>query len=152
MKSRVDEAVKLFEAGYNCCQSVFAAYADLFGMDRETALKLSSPMGAGMGRMREVCGAVSAMALLAGLKDGNTDPTDQQAKAKDYEVVRQMTDRFKESNETVICRELLKGFALDNSATPEARTPEYYGKRPCIRLVADAAKIVEEILIDDIID
>ena len=70
MKSRVQDAVDLFESGYACAQSVFAAYADLFGMDRETALKLSGPLSAGVGRMREVCGTVSAMAMLSGLKKG----------------------------------------------------------------------------------
>ena len=74
MRSRVDEAVQTFESGYNCAQAVFATYADLFGLSKETALKLSSPMGAGVGRMREICGAVSGMALLSGLKEGNIDP------------------------------------------------------------------------------
>ena len=82
MESRVQDAVMLFESGFNCAQSVFAAYADLFGMDRETALKLACPMGAGVGRMREVCGTVSAMAMLSGLKMGNTDPSDEEAKTR----------------------------------------------------------------------
>ena len=77
MESRVTQAVATFESGYTCAQAVFVTYADLFGMDRETALKLSSPMGGGVGRMREICGVVSAMALLAGLKEGNTDPENE---------------------------------------------------------------------------
>ncbi len=80
MESRVEKAVQTFESGFGCAQSVFSTYADLFGMDRETALKLASPMGGGIGRMREVCGAVSAMALLAGLKDGNTDPENEEGR------------------------------------------------------------------------
>ncbi len=80
MKSRVEDAVNLFMSGYNCCQSVFSAYSDLFGLDREMALKLSCSMGGGIGRMREVCGTVSGMAMIAGLVCGNTDPTNQDAK------------------------------------------------------------------------
>ena len=82
MESRVEKAVQTFESGFGCAQSVFSTYADLFGMDRETALKLASPMGGGIGRMREVCGAVSAMALLAGLKEGNTDPSMKKERTK----------------------------------------------------------------------
>ena len=79
MESRVERAQELFRSGYNCAQSVFAAYADLFGMDRETALKISCPMGAGIGRMREVCGTVCAMSMLSGFVYGNTDPEDEEA-------------------------------------------------------------------------
>ena len=105
MESRVQDAVMLFESGFNCAQSVFAAYADLFGMDRETALKLACPMGAGVGRMREVCGTVSAMAMLSGLKMGNTDPSDEEAKTRSYEIVRKMSDAFREKRGSIICRD-----------------------------------------------
>ena len=90
MQSRVEQAVQTFESGYGCAQSVFATYADLFGIDRETALKLASPMGGGIGRMREVCGAVSSMALLAGLKEGNVDPSDEEGRERIYLLVRKM--------------------------------------------------------------
>lgn len=148
MESRVSRAVALFEEGYNCAQSVFAAYADLLGMDRETALKLSCPMGGGMGRMREVCGAVSAMALLSGLKDGNTDPSDDEAKKAAYETVRTMSGMFREKNGTIICRELLGITGMEESAAPSARTPHYYSSRPCVRFVASAAEIAEQMLFD----
>ena len=82
MESRVEQAVATFESGYTCAQSVFVTYADLFGMDRQSALKLASPMGGGVGRMREICGVVSAMALLAGLKEGNTDPENEEGKER----------------------------------------------------------------------
>lgn len=147
MESRVAEAVALFESGYNCAQSVFAAYADLFGMDKETALKLSSPMGAGIGRMREVCGTVSGMSLLLGLKEGNADAADETAKKRVYEVTRRMADRFKEENGSIICRELLGIAGREKSAAPSQRTKEYYMTRPCSRLVASAAQIVEEVLL-----
>lgn len=149
MQSRVEKAVELFESGFNCCQSVFAAYADLFGMDREAALKLSSGMGAGVGRMREVCGTVSAMALLAGMKQGCTDPEDMEAKTDIYELVRNMSARFREENGSIICRELLGIVKQEESARPMERTEAYYASRPCTRLVACAAKIVEEMLLLD---
>lgn len=150
MKSRVEEAVKTFESGYTCAQSVFVTYADLFGLDRETALKLTSPMGGGIGRMREVCGAVSSMALLAGLKEGNTDPDNEQGKERIYLLTRQLADKFKDRHETIICRELLRMEGMEESAKPSERTEEYYHTRPCSRLVATAAKIIEEILLEDI--
>lgn len=144
---RVQRAVNLFESGYNCAQSVFAAYADLFGMDTQTALRLACPMGAGVGRMREVCGTVSAMALLSGLKSGNTDPADSEAKAASYEIVRKMSDAFREESGSILCRELLGMTGREDSAVPAERTKEYYASRPCTGLVARAAGIVEEMLL-----
>lgn len=150
MLSRVEKAAATFEEGYTCAQSVFATYADLFGMDRETAFKLSSPMGGGMGRMREVCGAVSAMALLAGLKEGNVDPSNEEGKEKIYLLTRQMAEKFKEQHGTIICRELLGLDGMEESAKPSERTAQYYQERPCTRLVVTAARIVEEMLLEDI--
>ncbi|HOO80005.1 MAG TPA: C-GCAxxG-C-C family protein [Lachnospiraceae bacterium] len=149
MKSRVDDAVQMFEEGYNCCQSVFTTYADLFGVPRELALKISSPMGAGIGRMREVCGTVCAMSMLAGLKMGNTDPLNQQGKTAIYEKVQEMANCFKESQGTIICRERLKGIALEKGVAPELRTAQYYQRRPCSKIVANAAAIVEEMLLNE---
>lgn len=151
MQSRVEQAVKTFESGYTCAQSVFVTYADLFGMDRETVLKLSSPLGGGMGRMREVCGTVSAMALLAGLKEGNTDPENEEGKERIYLLTRQMADQFKERHGTIICRELLGLDQMEESARPSLRTAQYYKERPCSRLVATAAEIIEETLFDKFI-
>ena len=150
MISRVEQAVQTFESGYNCAQSVFATYADLFGMEREMALKLSSSMGGGIGRMREVCGVVSAMAMLAGLKEGNTDPSNEEGKEKIYLLTRQMADMFKAKHGTVICRELLGIEGMEESAKPAKREKAYYEQRPCSKLVATAARIVEEILLEDI--
>lgn len=144
MKSRVEDAVNLFMEGYNCCQSVVGAYSDLFGVDRELAMKLSCSLGGGMGRMREVCGSVSGMALIAGLACGNTDPKNQAAKTKNYEIVRQMAAAFKEEHQTIICREILGLRAAEKSAAPQERTKEYYQTRPCARMVATAARIIEE--------
>lgn len=151
MVSRIEQAVRTFESGYTCAQSVFATYADLFGMDRETALKLASPMGGGIGRMREVCGVVSAMALLAGLKEGNTDPESEEGKEQIYLLTRALADKFKDQNGSIICRELLGIDGREESAKPSKRTEEFYATRPCRRLIAEAAKIIEEMLLEDII-
>lgn len=147
-KSRVGYADSLFRSGYNCAQSVFAAYADLFGMDHRMALKMSGAMGGGVGRMREICGAVSAMAMLAGLKEGNDDPENEEAKAHIYALVREMSGRFKEKEGSLICRELLGIEGMEESAKPTVRTPEFYATRPCARLIAEAAEIIEEVLLE----
>lgn len=144
MESRVSAARDMFLSGYNCAQSVFVTYSDLFGMDRETALRLSCSMGGGVGRLREVCGTVSGMALMAGLVCGNTDPDDQEAKTKNYETVRNMAERFKKEHQTIICRELLGLIEAEESAAPSLRTEEYYKSRPCVRFVETAARIIEE--------
>ena len=145
-ESRVEYALGLFKSGYNCAQSVFAAYADLLGMDTETALKMSSAMGGGIGRMREVCGTVSAMAMLAGLKEGNADPENEEAKEHIYALVRRMSALFKEQQGTIICRELLGIEGMEESAKPSIRTPEFYASRPCGRIIACAAEIIEDVL------
>ena len=146
-ESRVQTAVSLFKSGYNCAQSVFAAYAELFGMDLQTALKMSSAMGGGVGRMREVCGAVSAMAMLAGLKEGNTDPEDEEAKEHIYALVRQMSVQFQKKQGSLICRELLGIEGMEESAKPSHRDEAYYQSRPCAGLIACAAGIIETVLI-----
>lgn len=145
--NRQEKAKDYFMKGYNCSQSVFAAFADIYGIEEETALKLSCSFGAGMGRMREVCGAVSGMFLAAGLECGNTDPKDQVRKKENYETVRMLADKFKEKNQTIICRELLGIRKAEKEAAPSERTEEYYKTRPCVKMVMDAAGILEEYLI-----
>lgn len=147
MSQRTDKAVELFKSGFNCSQSVFAAFADLFGMDEKTALTVSAGLGGGVGRSREVCGAICGAAMLAGLKHGATDPADAESKQRCYEVVQQIIAEFKKTNPTIICRELL-GLSETNNTdpVPEARTEQYYKKRPCAEIVEDSAKAVEKIL------
>lgn len=145
--NRQEKAKEYFMKGYNCSQSVFAAFADIYGIEEETALKLSCSFGAGMGRMREVCGAVSGMFLAAGLECGNIDPKDQVRKKENYETVRMLADRFREKNQTIICRELLGIRKAEKEAAPSERTEEYYKTRPCVKMVMDAAGILEEYLI-----
>lgn len=144
--SRASLAVRNFKSGFNCAQSLFAAYADIFGIDRETALRMTSSMGAGIGRMREVCGAVTSMSLLLGLAQGNADPGDEENKARIYAQTRTLADRFRAQNGSIICRELLGMEGREQSAAPSARTPQYYATRPCAGLIASAAQILEHYL------
>ena len=92
---------------------------------------------------------VSAMALLAGLKEGNTDPENEDGKERIYLLTRKMADKFKDKNNSIICRELLGIEGREESAKPSARTKEYYASRPCSRLVADASRIIEEMLLGE---
>ncbi|MDF2820490.1 MAG: hypothetical protein K0R15_931 [Clostridiales bacterium] len=144
MSKHSDRAKELFNQGYNCSQSVFAAFCEEIGIDFETALKLSSSFGGGMGKLREVCGAVSGMFMVAGMKYGYTDPNDDEVKAEHYKLIQSLANKFKEDNRSIICRELL-GLEKENDGyIPAARTPEYYEKRPCVELVGDAADIMYE--------
>lgn len=147
MGERSKKAVELFQQGYNCSQAVFAAFADLYGMDTEMALRLSSSFGGGMGRMREVCGAVSGMFMVAGMETGTADGNDAAGKQHNYQVVQELAEKFREENGSIICRELLGLPPTPHTETkPEARTKEYYIKRPCIELVQQAATILEDFL------
>lgn len=148
MSERSEEAVRLFKEGYNCSQSVVGAYADLFNIDKKLAMQMVSGFGAGMGRMREVCGAMSGMIFISNLKNGNYEPKDIEAKTKNYEIVRRLAKEFKEANGgSIICRELLGIEKMESSAKPAERTNEYYKKRPCIEVVRQAALIIEKSLL-----
>ena len=138
-----EKAVNNFKTGYNCAQSVFLAFAEDFGFDKDTALKLSSSFGAGMGRLREVCGAVSAMFAIAGLKHGYTSPTDDEIKAKHYEFIQNLAEKFKDRHNSIICRELLGLPDGADSPIPSKRTEEYYAQRPCEEFIKYAAEIIE---------
>lgn len=147
-----DKAVELFKEGYNCAQSVFGAFAPRYGIDRDTAMRLASSFGGGMGRMREVCGAVSGMALIAGLETGATEGNDREQKAANYAEVQLLAKQFREKNGSIICAELLHLDETKNEDTapvPEERTTEYYKKRPCAELVRCAAQLLEERYITD---
>ena len=149
IESRAQRAVELFKNGYNCSQAVFAACADLYGIDDEQlALRLSASFGGGMGRMRLVCGAASGMFMLAGLHNGSATPHDNDGKMANYAFVQQLAGEFKGKYGSLICAELLglapKGqcnIKLDLDPRPADRTPEYYEKRPCGEMVAEAVRI-----------
>ena len=137
-----EKAVNNFKSGYNCAQSVFLAFAEDFGFDKETALKLSSSFGGGMGRLREVCGAISS------LKKGYTSPNDDETKAKHYELIQSLAEKFKSKYGTIICRELLELPEGADSPIPSKRSEEYYQTRPCEAYIRLAAEIIEAELLD----
>ena len=137
------KAMALFREGYNCSQSVFLAFEDCYGIDRQTALRLSSSFGGGMGRLREVCGAVSGMFMVAGLLYGYEDPKDHTAKTEHYKRIQELAQEFREVNGSIVCRDLLGLAAGADSHVPEKRTEEYYKKRPCVQLVGLAEAIME---------
>lgn len=157
-----NRAEKLFNSGYNCAQSVFATFADEIGIDLKIALKISQGFGGGMGRMREVCGTVSAMVMVISYLFGSDDASDKKSKDECYKAVQQVSDEFRKMNGSIICRELLglvpmgqSEAALKNkepiehkveSSVSSERTLEYYKKRPCALLCRDAAGIVAEFL------
>ena len=148
MSAKSEKAKQLFLKGYNCSQAVVGAFCEDLGLDFDTAMKLSSSFGGGMGRLREVCGAVSGMFILAGLKYGYSDPTDKTAKTEHYKLIQDMATKFKEDNGSIICRELLGEKNKNFSHIPSDRTTEYYKKRPCAELVEIAALVAEKILSD----
>lgn len=137
------KAVQLFKEGYNCSQSVFLAFEDKMNIERSTALKLSSSLGGGMGRLREVCGAVSGMFLVAGVLYGYDDPKNYDHKKEHYARVQHLAKNFESENHSIVCRELLGLSPGKDAPTPERRTDEYYKKRPCAELVGIAAAIME---------
>ena len=148
MKNHAELARNNFLKGYNCAQAVAIAFSEEMGMSETELAKLASSFGGGMGKMREVCGAVSGALLVYGAVHGNSDPDDADAKKAHYARVQEFAARFKAEHETIICRELLKNIALkkENTSEPEARTDEYYRVRPCVRFVESAARILEEML------
>lgn len=145
-------ACDLFAGGLNCAQSVFVAFSDVTGMDRETAMKLSSSFGAGMGRLREVCGTCSAMFMVIGMLYGLGEGYTFEDKAAHYKRVQELAAQFKEKHETIVCRELLKGLKVTYDPTPERRTEEYYKVRPCIKFVRTAAEILDKYIAEHPLD
>lgn len=141
---RKDVAMKLFEEGYNCAQSVFLAFEDLHGIDEKTAAALSSSFGGGMGRLREVCGAVSGMFMVAGVLYGYDDPKAREEKTEHYARIQELAGAFEKANGSIVCRELLGLSVKKEAPKPSERTAEYYKKRPCKELVGQAAEILEQ--------
>lgn len=148
MKVNVEErsarAKELFLSGYNCAQSVFLAFRDLTTLDEQTAAIVASSFGGGMGRLREVCGAVSGMSLVAGFLYPNFDPTNALSKKENYAAVQELAERFRQENGFIVCRDLLGLAQQKDDPTPSPRTESYYKRRPCAEYVAIAARIVAE--------
>ena len=144
--TRGKRAEAFFREGYNCAQSVALAFGDLTGMPEDKLASLASPFGGGMGRLREVCGAVSGAFMVLGFVTGYSDPDDRDGKARLYAKEQEFAARFKERNGSIVCRELLAGVKTSAGGAPEGRSAEFYKKRPCPLLVRDAADILEEML------
>lgn len=145
MSEKTEKAKELFKKGYNCSQSVLGVFCEELGLDFDTAMKISCPLGGGMGRMREVCGAVSGMFMVSGLYSSTSDGSAEN-KAEQYKRVQELAKRFKDKNGSIICRELLEGIESSTSPVPSERNENYYKKRPCIDLVADSVEISEQFI------
>jgi C_GCAxxG_C_C family probable redox protein len=158
-------AKEYFLKGYNCSQAVLLAFSDLTGLDETVAMKMASSFGGGMGRLREVCGTVSASLMVLGILYGYdaTVPTASEDKIEHYARVQEYANRFRAECGSIICREILDNHAKyleaqseaviddeqivamrSNSAIPTTRTEEYYKKRPCAEAAAKAARILDE--------
>jgi len=144
--TRKEIAMEYFAEGYNCAQAVALAFCDLLPMEKDTLARLTSSFGGGMGRLREVCGAVSGMFAAAGLLYGYDDPKARAEKADHYARLQEMAKAFEKENGSIVCRELLGLTVKHDAPTPEARTDAYYKKRPCKELVGCAAEILEKYL------
>lgn len=142
--SRGDKAYELFMSGYNCTQSVVGAFADLIEMDFDTAVKFGSGFGGGVGRLREVCGTFSGAVIVIDMLYGYSDPKNVKAKAELYARIQELAAEFRKDNGSLICKELLGLSRPEGSPVPEARTAEYYKKRPCPELCRYSANMVEE--------
>lgn len=134
-KEQAEKAERLFREGCNCAQAVFAAFADEFGLEGDLAKRIACGLGGGVGRMREVCGAVSAAAMVLGLRLGPD-------KMKAYPAIQDFCAKFKAETGSIVCRDLLEGTGATSGGGPDARTPEYYRKRPCVELVKLAASML----------
>lgn len=151
LEARVQRAVDNFMQGYGCCQSVVAAFAELYDLDDTMAKRIAAGFGGGVGRMRMMCGAVSGIVILAGLDRGQTDGADRKGKSMCYKVVQELLDEFKVQNGSVVCAELLglKGHEkAQSSYVASPRTAEYYKTRPCAAKVESAARIFAEYLMN----
>lgn len=142
VNSRIDKAVLLFEQGYNCSQSVFMAYADIYNIDRELAAAISTSFGGGVGRLRNVCGALSGAFMLVGLKYPHLNPTDAKPKNHNYKIVQKMANSFKSEMGSFICADLLKIKNISISHISAERNQFYYNHRPCTNCVALAAQLI----------
>lgn len=145
---RADKAMALFKEGYNCAQAVTLAFSDLYPVEESLIAKLSSSFGGGMGRLREVCGAVSGMFMVAGLLYGYESPDSDAEKKKHYERIQALAHEFSDQTGSIVCRELLGLSRKEDDPTPEKRTESYYQKRPCVEMVGLAAAILEQYILE----
>ena len=143
-KTRQDKAEALFRQGFACSQSVFGAMADRYGLEEDFGLRLSCALGGGVGRLREICGAVTGMALVCGLESGNAEPGNREAKDRNYREMRELAEAFRREAGSLTCRELLGLPEGEEGGEPAERTDAYYASRPCPGLVRLAVRLLEE--------
>lgn len=143
-----EKACEYFKEGYNCAQAVLLAFSDITRFDKETSLKLSSSFGGGMGRLREVCGAVSSMFMVAGILKGYTTPDNDDIKGAHYALIQDLANQFKSECGSIICREILGLEEGADSPAPSKRTKQYYQERPCENCIKAAAEIIEQALLN----
>ena len=142
--TRREMAMANFYEGYNCSQSIVLAFADLIPIEKSTLLRMASSFGGGMGRLREVCGSVTGMFMIAGILYGYDGPETGQVKADHYARIQELAHRFEEKHGSIVCREMLGLSVRHDVPVPEARTQEYYKKRPCPEIIGDAADLLEQ--------
>ena len=142
--TRREAAMANFLSGYNCSQSIILAFKDMLPVDEKQLSMLASSFGGGMGRLREVCGSVSGMFMIVGLLYGYDGPETGQVKADHYARIQELAKRFEERHGSIVCREMLGLSVRHDVPVPEARTKEYYKKRPCAEIIGDAAEILEQ--------
>ena len=142
--TRGEQAKHYFTSGHNCAQSVLLAFSDLTGLDQTTAMKISSSFGGGMGKLREVCGAVSAMFMAAGLLYAESEVPTLESKTAHYARIQDLAARFRAETGSILCRDLLAQVETASGRAPEARTEQYYNARPCGDLCALAANILSQ--------
>lgn len=145
--TRKEQAMEYFKSGYNCAQSLTLTFSDMTDMPADQIAKLASSFGGGMGRLREVCGAVTGMFIITGLVCGYSTPETGEVKAEHYAKIQELAARFNKIRESYLCRDLLGLVENQKDApTPEARTEQYYKERPCCAIVGEAAEILEQFL------
>ncbi|MDO4418759.1 MAG: C-GCAxxG-C-C family protein [Ruminococcus sp.] len=144
--TKADRAKELFQKGYNCAQATFGAFAEDYGLDINVAMTLSAGLGGGIGRLRETCGAVTGATLAVSLAMGSFDLNNPDAKTRVYSEIRKVVEIFESETGTIVCADMLGVSRRGDGAEAEARTPEYYKKRPCAELVYLAASAAEKII------
>lgn len=144
---RSEKAMMLFNEGYACSQAIVMAFQDVVGINSDTLMKISLPLGGGISRLRRTCGAVLGMSLIVGLLFGSKT-VDHENKLKVYEINQKLIEKFEEKRGTSNCLKLLEkaGLEVEVKGEAEKRTSEYYSKRPCGYIVYDAALVLEEYL------
>jgi C_GCAxxG_C_C family probable redox protein len=140
----IDSVVSRFAAGFNCSQAVLSAYAGHLGLDDDSALKIASGFGGGMGRRAETCGAVTGAFMVLGLRYGQAS-SDREAKEAIYARIREFADRFQARNGSLLCRDLL-GCDISSPDGLRRAKDDKLLTTVCPKLVRDAAEILEELL------